>query len=87
MNVAAMLLRSADAGPNRAAVRLDGYTLTFRELEEASARVAALLRDRGLLPEDTVGVMIPNVVQFAVLYYGVLRAGCGRPDEPAAQGP
>jgi long-chain acyl-CoA synthetase len=76
MNVAANLLRSAEVGPDRVAVRLDGSQLTYRELDEASARVAGLLHERGLRAGDRVGIMLPNVIQFAVVYYGVLRAGC-----------
>ncbi len=37
--------------------------------------MAGLLRERGITPGDRVGVMLPNVPQFAVAYYGVLRAG------------
>jgi long-chain acyl-CoA synthetase len=49
--------------------------MTYRELDEASARVAGLLRERGLKPGDRVGIMLPNVAEFPVVYYGVLRAG------------
>ncbi|HEU5142919.1 MAG TPA: long-chain fatty acid--CoA ligase, partial [Solirubrobacterales bacterium] len=41
----------------------------------ASARMATVLRDRGVQEGDRVGVMLPNVPQFPVAYYGVLRAG------------
>src|SRR6185312_1578130 len=58
------------------AVRLGERTLSFGELDDRSARVATLLRERGLEPGDRVGVMLPNVPQFPVAYYGVLRAGC-----------
>src|SRR5205807_1277843 len=44
-------------------------------LDEASARVAALLRSKGFESGDRVGIMLPNVPYFAVVYYGVLRAG------------
>jgi long-chain acyl-CoA synthetase len=37
--------------------------------------VAGLLRERGLEPGDRVGLMLPNVPYFAVIYYGILRAG------------
>ena len=49
--------------------------LTYAELDERSARLAALLVDRGLEPGDRVGVMLPNVPEFPIAYYGVLRAG------------
>ena len=34
-----------------------------------------MLRARGLRPGDRVGVMLPNVPEFAMAYYGVLRMG------------
>jgi len=34
-----------------------------------------MLRERGMKPGDPVGIMLPNVTEFAVVYYGVLRAG------------
>ncbi len=45
-------------------------------LDEGSARIAGLLRAKGLQPGDRVGVMLPNVPYFPVIYYGILRAGC-----------
>ena len=50
-------------------------------LDERSAQLASLLAERGLEPGDRVGVMLPNVPEFPVAYYGVLRAGDRRPDE------
>src|SRR5689334_3815533 len=49
--------------------------MSYGALDVASARVAALLGERGVKPGDRVGVMLPNVPEFAVVYYGVLRAG------------
>jgi long-chain acyl-CoA synthetase len=66
---------SARAHADRPAVLLDGNRLTYAELEERTARVAGWLRERGIEPGDPVGVMLPNVLAFPVLYYGVLRAG------------
>ena len=48
--------------------------LSYAELDEARARVAGLLRAKGVRPGDRVGVMLPNVPYFAVVYYGILRA-------------
>src|SRR5271166_3609926 len=63
------------AHADRVAVRVGDASMTYRELDEASARVAGLLRERGLKPGDRVGIMLPNVAEFPVVYYGVLRAG------------
>jgi long-chain acyl-CoA synthetase len=74
-NLALGLAEAKEMYPDRAAVRLDGLVLTYEELDERSARVAGLLAARGVAPGDRVGLMLPNVPQFPVLYYGVLRAG------------
>ena len=42
---------------------------------EGSARMAGMLKEKGIEPGDRVGVMLPNVPYFPVAYYGVLRAG------------
>ena len=75
MNLADNLMRTAVDLPDAVAIRLDDTTVTYRELDAASQRVAGLLRDRGAQPGDRVAIMLPNVPPFAVLYYGILRAG------------
>jgi long-chain acyl-CoA synthetase len=69
------LISAARQQPDRAALWLDANVMTYRELDEAASRVAGLLLDRGVQPGDRVGVMLPNVPEFATVYYGVLRAG------------
>lgn len=72
-NLASFLVDSAAAQGDRIAVRHDDSTLTYAELDDASARVAALLRDRGLRPGDRVVLTMPNIPLFPVVYYGILR--------------
>ena len=74
-NLALDLREAAQMYPDRPAVRLDDTTLTYAELDQASARLARLLGLEGFEPGDRVGLMLPNVPEFAVIYYGVLRAG------------
>jgi acyl-CoA synthetase (AMP-forming)/AMP-acid ligase II len=74
-NLALNLVETKDMYPERAAVRLDELVLTYEELDERSARVAGLLAAQGVERGDRVALMLPNVPQFPVLYYGVLRAG------------
>jgi long-chain acyl-CoA synthetase len=75
MNLADNLLRSCALFPDRPAVRLDDTVLSYRALEERSARAAGLLLDLGVKPGDRVAIMLANMPEFAVIYYGVLRAG------------
>ncbi len=74
-NLASNLVDTARAHPDRTAVRVGDASMTYRELDEASARVAGLLCERGFKPGDRAGLMLPNVAEFPVVYYGVLRAG------------
>src|SRR3954464_1613621 len=74
-NLAENLTASAQRHPDRVAQKLDDAELTYAVRDEGSARVAGLLAARGVGPGDRVGVMLPNVPYFAVVYYGVLRLG------------
>jgi long-chain acyl-CoA synthetase len=74
-SLAVLLTESAAQYPDRPAIRHDDRVLTYAALDEASARVAALLAVRGVGPDRPVGLMLPNIPEFAALYYGILRAG------------
>jgi long-chain acyl-CoA synthetase len=74
-NLAQNLKDTAEKHGDRTALKLDDAEVTYEQLDEASARAAALLKSKGLEPGDRVGIMLPNVPYFAVAYYGVLRAG------------
>src|SRR5450432_1125442 len=75
-NLAKNLTDTTRAHAGRVAVRVDNAAMTYRALDDASARVAGLLHERGLKPGDRIGIMMPNVAEVPVVYYGVLRA-CG----------
>jgi long-chain acyl-CoA synthetase len=75
LNLASLLTESAKRSPDAPAIRLGEAELTYGELEDRSARLAGLLREKGIEVGDRVGVMLPNVPDFPVAYYGVLRAG------------
>jgi len=75
MNLASIVTGSAERSPESPAIRLGDGELSYAALDDASARLAALLREKGLEQGDRIGVMLPNVPQFPIAYYGVLRAG------------
>jgi long-chain acyl-CoA synthetase len=53
-----------------------GRTITFGELDTLSNRFAAWLQQRASLEKgDRVALMMPNVLQYPVALFGVLRAG------------
>jgi long-chain acyl-CoA synthetase len=53
-----------------------GVTITYRELDEASRALGAFLRHAlGLQPGERVAIMLPNLLQYPLALFGVLRAG------------
>jgi long-chain acyl-CoA synthetase len=58
------------------AYRSMGVEMSFRELDEASHAFAAWLqKSAGLQRGDRVALMMPNLLQYPVALFGVLRAG------------
>ncbi|MGN6190352.1 MAG: long-chain-fatty-acid--CoA ligase [Conexibacter sp.] len=74
-NLASLLTDSAARDPQRTAIKLDDAELSYAQLDGASAHLAGLLAEHGFQPGDRVGVMLPNVPHFPIVYYGILRAG------------
>lgn len=53
-----------------------GEVMTFRKLEERSRAFAAYLQEGlGLVKGDRVALMMPNLLQYPVALFGILRAG------------
>ena len=52
-----------------------GATMTYKQLDENSAAIAAWLQSKGLGKGKRVAIMMPNILQYPVVMCGVLRAG------------
>jgi long-chain acyl-CoA synthetase len=74
-NLAGILTGTAERHPQGTAYKLDDVTVPWAAVDEASARLAALLQHKGVGQGDRVGIMLPNVPYFPIAYYGILRAG------------
>jgi long-chain acyl-CoA synthetase len=61
---------------SRPAYSCMGRTITFAELDRLSAAFGAFLQGRGLTEGTRVALMMPNVLQYPVCLFGILRAGC-----------
>jgi long-chain acyl-CoA synthetase len=75
VNLADNLVTSATNSPDAPALRLGDATLSYQQFLEAARRTAGWLRERGVRPGDRVGLILPNVPAFPVLFYGALFAG------------
>jgi long-chain acyl-CoA synthetase len=74
-SLALVLAETSAQYPHRVALRHDNQALSYAELDDAAARFATFLAERGVRPGQPVGLMLPNIPEFAICYYGVLRAG------------
>jgi long-chain acyl-CoA synthetase len=74
-NLAVILSETAHVAPDRPVAVFDGGRLSYRELDQASGRVAANLATAGIKPGDRVALQLPNIPQFLVAYFGILEAG------------
>lgn len=72
------LVRSAAARwPDREAIvcELGDHAISFVELDAWSDKLARTLVGRGVRPGDVVAVMLPNRIEFPVLWIAILKAG------------
>jgi long-chain acyl-CoA synthetase len=76
LNLGSILQAAAAARPDHPVVRLNEQVLCYRELDRAARGMAASLRERGIAPGDKVALLIPNVPEFTIGYFGILYAGC-----------
>ena len=74
-NFADQLTTAAAEAADRPAVKLDDTVISYGMLDAMAARVAGLLRAKGVGPGDRVGLQLPNVPHFPFVYFGALRLG------------
>ncbi len=75
LNLGTILQASARSRPEQVALRLEGFQMTYGQLDRAARGVARGLRERGIGPGEQVALMIPNVPEFTISYFGILYAG------------
>jgi long-chain acyl-CoA synthetase len=75
LNLAVVLRESARRHPHRTAIIADEHRMSWGELDAAADRLAEGLRRQGLRAGDAVALQLPNVPQFAVAWFGILKAG------------
>jgi amino acid adenylation domain-containing protein len=67
--------RQAAETPDAVAVMSAGARFTYRELDEAADALAATLRVRGVMPEQTVAILGEHQADLVLAVLGVLKAG------------
>jgi long-chain acyl-CoA synthetase len=70
-----ILTRTAEKYPKRTALIFMGKEITYAELEELVNRFANALKDIGVKKGDRIALLLPNIPQVVIAYYGIWRAG------------
>jgi acyl-CoA synthetase (AMP-forming)/AMP-acid ligase II len=88
-SLTAALRMVVDRQPDgEALAEIDGGRVSYRELWDRSARVAAGLRAAGARRGDRVVLRLPNGIDWCVAFYGIQLAGCvAVPAAPRLTGP
>jgi len=83
--VYALLEETAHKSPNQVAcffaprrlgpIGRPGNTLTYAQLNDLSDRLAAALAAMGVKKGDRVAIVFPNIPQFVISFFGILKAG------------
>ncbi|MFJ9343593.1 amino acid adenylation domain-containing protein [Streptomyces sp. NPDC101733] len=73
--VTELFAHRVERAPDAVALVAGDATLSYRELDERSDRLAAALRRRDVGPETVVAVALPRSVDLAVALLGVVKAG------------
>jgi long-chain acyl-CoA synthetase len=76
LNLGTLLMASARGRPEHPAIRLGERAVSYAELDRAARGVATSLAECGVEPGAQIAIMVPNLPDFTVAYYGVLYAGC-----------
>lgn len=75
MNVVRSLMEAAATHPHKEALRFEGKSWSFAEVESLSSRVAAGLKRSGVNRRDRVALYLPNCPEFIFGYLAIARLG------------
>ncbi len=70
-----MLDMAAEAYPNRNALIFQNTRITYKGLRDRAEFFAGALRRMGVEPGHRVAVMLPNLPQTVIAFWGVIKAG------------
>jgi long-chain acyl-CoA synthetase len=60
---------------DKPALLMGDRSVSFREVDELSDRLAGALAKRGVRPGDRVTIFMPNSIEFVIAFYGTLKVG------------
>jgi long-chain acyl-CoA synthetase len=70
-----LLIKSAKDFPEKPAIVYYDKEMTYRDLNNLSDKFAAALDGLGVKKGDKVAIFLPNIPQFVISYYGIVKIG------------
>lgn len=67
---------SATNFPNHTAIVFPHCRITYAALRKKAEQFAGSLREAGILPGERVAMMLPNLPQTIIAFWGIIKAGC-----------
>ena len=75
LNFVSLLTESAKSNPDQTALIYDSFKLTYSQLNAVTNQFANGLARLGIKQGDHVALMMPNLPQFLIAYYGIAKLG------------
>lgn len=75
LNVATVIEENARRIPDTTAIICDDKRFSYSQLDAATNRVANALAALGVKRDQMVTVMLPNIPEFVIAYFGILKLG------------
>ncbi len=75
LSLGPMLRNTAETYSESQAIYFEGFRMTYKELDEAVNQFATALARMGIKKGDVVLIDLPNVPQFVITYFGIVRIG------------
>jgi long-chain acyl-CoA synthetase len=76
LNLATLLAESAKSAPNKPAIIINDVVLPYAMVDGLARRFAGALRALGVQRGQHVALLLPNVPQFTIAYFGAHYAAC-----------
>ena len=75
IDIARLIGSYARKNPDKIAIKHNGDTITYLELENASNQIAFFLKSSNFLSGDIIAVAMDRSIQMSVCLYGIMKAG------------
>lgn len=74
-NLQDFLAEAAENAPKTNAIEFHNFKMTYEKLNEKAENIAAGLKQLGIKKGDRIAIMLPNIPQTVMAFWGAIKAG------------